>query len=123
MVQIYLQPPAKFETVAILNSNSKNAFASDQSLVDSTILRLKKEAAKLGANGVLLSGIENQQIGSIGNWTGNTSGFSTGMATAHSYGNTTTAYGNGTTDTFNNGMMVNTPIFTKAATGTAIYVK
>ncbi len=41
-------------------------FASEQSKTDEAIAKLKAEAAKLGANGILLQGIEKHQSGSIG---------------------------------------------------------
>lgn len=65
-VELYMQPPAKYEQIAILSADARNAFASQQNLTDNTIERLKKEAAQLGANGILLSGIENVQTGSSG---------------------------------------------------------
>jgi len=65
-VKIYVQPPKKYEQIAILSADARNAFASQQNLTDNTIERLKKEAAELGANGILLSGISNVQQGSSG---------------------------------------------------------
>jgi uncharacterized protein YbjQ (UPF0145 family) len=41
--------------------------------MDKAIERMKKEAAALGANGVLLQGVQDQQTGSIGSGVGNTS--------------------------------------------------
>lgn len=82
-VKLYLRPPAKFEEIAILNATSRNAFASDQSLTDSVLLQMKKDAAKLGANGILLGGIGTQQIGSVGQSFGNAFASSSGSATAY----------------------------------------
>ena len=65
-VKIYFRPPARYEEIALLNATSKNAFASDQSLTDSVLRRMKRDAARLGANGVLLQGVGSQQIGSVG---------------------------------------------------------
>jgi hypothetical protein len=64
-VQIYLQPPPHFEQIATLDASS-GSFASDQAKTDKAIAKLKAEAAKLGANGVLLQGVAKQQSGSIG---------------------------------------------------------
>jgi hypothetical protein len=121
-VKVYIHPPAKFEEVAILNASSKNAFASDQSLTDSALLRMKKDAAKLGANGILLSGVSNQQIGSIGSSFGNSTTLSTANATGYRYGNAASAYGTGTANSFGNSTTINTPLFQKVTSGMAIFV-
>lgn len=121
-VKIYLRPPAKYEEIAIVNASSKNAFASDQSLTDSALFRMKKDAAKLGANGILLSGVGTQQIGSIGQSFGSASAYSTGAATAYRSGNTVNAYGAGTTNVYGSGTTINTPLFQKVSSGMAIYV-
>jgi hypothetical protein len=121
-VKIYIRPPAKFEEVAIVSASSKNAFASDQSLTDSALLRMKKDAAKLGANGILLFGVGSQQIGSVSNSFGGASAYSTGSATAYRYGDTATAYGTGTTNVFGSGTAFNTAIFGKVTNGMAIFV-
>jgi len=47
--------------------------AGGQSTVDKVIQRLKEEAAKLGANGVILEGMSDQQTGSLGGGSGSTS--------------------------------------------------
>jgi membrane-associated protease RseP (regulator of RpoE activity) len=66
-VQVYLRPPAKFEEVAILNTSSKNSLnLTAQGRTDVVIERLKEEAAKLGANGVLIQSIGDQAVGAIG---------------------------------------------------------
>jgi hypothetical protein len=66
VVKLYLEPPAKYEQVAILSADARNAFASEQNLTDNTIERLKREAAALGANGILLQGFGNFQAGTTG---------------------------------------------------------
>lgn len=94
-VKLYLNPPKKFEQVALLESSSKASWAvSDQGKTDVVIQRLKEEAAKIGANGLLLSGLGNQAVGSVG--------------TANLSGNT--AFG------------VSAGVFHKAGSGLAIYV-
>ena len=105
-VRVYLRPPAKFEEVAVLKAQSKNAFASDQSLTDSAIERMKVDAAKLGANGILLSSVGDQQVGAIGNSFGNAYAYPSGYGVA--------AQGTGTT--------VSTPIMAKVTQGIAIWV-
>jgi hypothetical protein len=72
-VKLYLHPPKKFEEVALLESSSQASFAfTDQGKMDVVIERMKEEAARLGANGILLNGTRNQTVGSIG--TGSFSG-------------------------------------------------
>lgn len=66
MVKLYLQAPKKFEQIAIISADARNAFASQQNLTDNTIERLKSEAAELGANGILLTSIDSNQSGSTG---------------------------------------------------------
>jgi hypothetical protein len=66
-VRVYMQPPSKYETIATINATSQGslAFTSQQNM-DKAIERMKIEAGKLGANGVLLQGVSDQQTGSIG---------------------------------------------------------
>lgn len=69
-VKIYLEPPARYETVALLEASNRGRLNfTDQGRTNTVIWRLKEEAAALGANGVLLQGIGDQYAGSIG--TGN----------------------------------------------------
>ena len=97
-VKLYTELPANYERVALLSADSRNDFASQQNLTNAAIERLKKEAAKLGANGILLDGIGNYQVGT------------TGIITANTTGNFTAGTISGITRTG------------KAATGVAIYV-
>jgi hypothetical protein len=76
-VKIYLQAPAKYEEVAVIEASSQGSGAfSEQEKMNAAMDRLKKEAASLGANGVLLQGTEDRHGGSIGfgvggsNWSG-----------------------------------------------------
>lgn len=52
-VKIYLDPPAVFETIGLINASSDSGW-TEQSALNYAIEELKKQAAKLGANGVLL---------------------------------------------------------------------
>jgi hypothetical protein len=52
-VKLYLEPPAAFELIGLVNASS-DAGWTEQRSVDYAIEELKKQAAKLGANGVLL---------------------------------------------------------------------
>lgn len=94
-VKLYLSPPKKFEQIALLESSSKASWSfSDQGKTNVVIERLKAEAAKVGANGILLSGIGSQTVGSVGTGTYNSN----------------TAFG------------VSSGIMQKAGSGMAIYV-
>jgi len=99
-VHIYLHPPAvKYDEIALLDSSSKGSFSfTDQGKTNTVIERLKEEAAKLGANGILLNGVGDQAAGSVG------TGFASGGA--HS------AVGFGSS----------AAVFNKAGSGLAIYV-
>lgn len=73
-VKIYTQPPASYEEIGALEASSRGGFRfSDQGKMDKVIERLKIEAAKLGANGVLLQSTENRVSGSVGTGGGSTS--------------------------------------------------
>src|SRR3569833_225411 len=74
-VQIYTHPPTvPYEEIARLETSSQGSFSfTSQGKTDAVIKRLKGEAAKLGANGVLLEGIGDQASGSIGTGGGSTS--------------------------------------------------
>jgi hypothetical protein len=102
-VRVYLQPPEKYEEIATLDASSQGSFAiTSQQNMDKAIARMKEEAAKLGANGILLQGVQDQQSGSIGTGVGSSSygsGSSTGVGVGGSFG-----------------------IYNKAAHGIAIFV-
>lgn len=99
-VRIYVDAPERFEKVALLDAGSRNSWAlSDQGKTNKVVQRLKAEAASLGANGVLLSGVGDQQVGSVGS------------GQAWGYGNT--AYGFG----------VQSGVFQKKGQGLAIFVE
>ena len=53
-VRIYLRPPTGYEEVALITANSRGSFRwSLQGATDLALERLKGEAAKLGADGLL----------------------------------------------------------------------
>ena len=73
-VKIYSHPPIYYQEIAVLDASSKSAFGTGgQKSVDKVIERLKIEAAKLGANGVILEGFQDSQTGSIGTGVGSDS--------------------------------------------------
>ena len=49
-------PPGQYEEIAILNTRSGALIYGEQNKVDSVLQKLRNEAAKLGANGVLFQG-------------------------------------------------------------------
>lgn len=102
-VQVYLQPPAQFEEIALVESSSRGSFAiTAQARMDKVIERLKKEAALLGANGIVIQDVADQSSGSIGS----------GFATATASGSTTHVVGTG----------ISTTILSKGGSAIAIYV-
>jgi len=73
-VRVYYRPPAKYEEIATIQASSQGSMAlTSQQNMDKAIARLKAEAAKVGANGVLLQGVQDTQGGSIGVGGGSTS--------------------------------------------------
>jgi hypothetical protein len=73
-VKIYWSPPPSFEPVADLNASSHTVFKpGGQQAMDRVIAELKVEAAKLGANGLMLEGFSDAQTGSVGTGVGSQS--------------------------------------------------
>jgi hypothetical protein len=102
-VQVYMQPPARYEPIASINASSSGSFAiTSQQNMDKALSRMKTEAAKLGANGILLQGVQDQQSGSIG------------------LGGGSSSYGPGSSSGV--GLGGSMALTNKAATGLAIYV-
>jgi len=67
-VKIYLKPPLEYETIGLIEASSNVEF-STQAAQDRVINKLKREAAKIGANGVLLNNA-NSQTGMAGGFYG-----------------------------------------------------
>src|SRR5262249_53390968 len=71
-VKVYVQPPPKYDQIAVVDATSQGSFAiTSQQNMDKAIERMRRQAAKLGANGILLQGVEDRQSGSIGTGVGN----------------------------------------------------
>ncbi|MDR1199618.1 MAG: hypothetical protein LBK94_11535 [Prevotellaceae bacterium] len=68
-VKIYLEPPFQYEVIGIVESSSDVEFSS-QSAQDRAINKLKKQAAKIGANGIILTNVATQPTGSAGFYSG-----------------------------------------------------
>jgi hypothetical protein len=74
-VKIFLQPPPRYTEIATVDANSRGTpVFTDQRKMDRAIGRLRKEAAKLGANGILLEGTSDEHSAEIGLGTGSASG-------------------------------------------------
>lgn len=59
-VRVYFAPPpSRYEEIALLQSNSGAFTYGEQNKMNSVIGKLRAEAAKLGANGVLFQGTED----------------------------------------------------------------
>lgn len=97
-VQIYSTPPAGSQEIAQLESASAVGFGT-QGQTDAAVMRLKREAAALGANGVILMG-----VGSSGSPVGMSAG-------AGSYGSHV-----------GGGVGIGIPTTQKRAAGVAIWV-
>jgi hypothetical protein len=52
----YAPPPGRYEEIALLESNSGALTYGEQNKMNSVVGKLRREAAKLGANGVLFRG-------------------------------------------------------------------
>jgi hypothetical protein len=72
-VAVLSQPPPQFEDVAILHASGKSVNPGSQAAFDTVVLRLKQQAAQLGANAVILEGFSDRQTASIGTGVGSTS--------------------------------------------------
>ena len=81
-VRIYqAPPPGGFEEIARLETQSGALIYGEQNKMNSVLSHLRKEAARLGANGVLLVGTENGDGGG-----GTSVGVSGGSIGGHGYG-------------------------------------
>ena len=85
-VRLYVEPPARYETVALLEASNRGAINfTDQQRTNTVIGRMKEEAAALGANGILLQGMGNQYAGSIGSgnaWASGNTAYGVGFSSA-----------------------------------------
>ena len=76
-VKVYSTAPPAYEEIAIIDATSRLSFSSgDQKKMDAVMQRLRKEAASLGANGILLQSTGTESGGGIG--TGVGTGFGVG---------------------------------------------
>ncbi len=66
LVILYLEPPVKYETIGLVNASSDSGFTA-QGDMDYAVEELKNQAAKIGANGILLISSGITTTGAIGN--------------------------------------------------------
>jgi len=64
-VKLFLDPPLEYETIGIVEASSDVEFSS-QAATDRAIQELKSQAAKIGANGVLISDTRDKSGGIVG---------------------------------------------------------
>lgn len=114
-VRIYSSAPNDYQEIGMISAVGSHAFVSSQARTDAAIGRLKKEAASLGANGIIMTSIGDRANGSIGTGVGT----SYGSATAYNNGmGGVNAYGSG----FGTMTTSRTTIYDKTVAGMAIYV-
>lgn len=65
-VKLYTKAPAKYEEIAIISADAAHDFMRKQELMNISIGNLKAEAAKVGANGILLDSVGDYYVGSSG---------------------------------------------------------
>ena len=107
-VRIYYSAPRHYERIAIINSSSGPTWGfTTRGQLEDAIVKLKEEAAKLGANGVLLEATGTSSSGNLGVGVG-------GFGTGGGYHNGYAVGGSGA---------FGAPILHKTAQAIAIYVR
>ena len=69
-VKIYLESPSDYEIIGIVNASS-DAGWTEQGSMDYALEELKKQAAKLGANGVILEHSGEKNTSTVGGFSNN----------------------------------------------------
>lgn len=87
-VRIYRTAPEEFEEIAIVFASAGHDFKKNSTLMNEALQRLKEEAAKIGANGIILTNMDERDPQSV------TASF--GSATAVGSGGSAYATGNAT---------------------------
>ena len=67
-ISIYTEPPEDYEVIGIVSASSDSGF-TDQGSLNYAIAELKKQAGKIGANGIILESISKSNSG--GSFVGN----------------------------------------------------
>jgi len=68
-VKLYLEAPLEYETIGIVEASS-DVELSSQAATDRAIQELKKQAAKIGANGILITNSGSESGDVIGYYSG-----------------------------------------------------
>jgi hypothetical protein len=104
-VQLFLEPPAKkYQEIAIIDTSSKHSFSLTAEIKSEVVIRrLKEQAAKLGANGLVLQDIADGPVSSVGAGVGTDS--------------------EGPRGTISLGVSVSGPMSAKFGRGVAIYLE
>lgn len=91
-VKVYASAPANAEQIAVIEASSRDSAAgTDQAQIDAVIALMKAEAAKLGANGIVLQRTETKRGGGVstgvgvGVPVGRSVGLGFGVSSASSY--------------------------------------
>lgn len=65
-VKVYLEKPESYEEIALIEASSDSSWSfSEQAKMEAVLNRLKQEAAKVGANGVLLQKTGDRKDNSV----------------------------------------------------------
>ncbi len=67
LVKLYIDPPQEYEVIAIVNASSDSGWTK-QGDMDYAIAELKEQAAKLGANGIILIGTGETSSSTVGTY-------------------------------------------------------
>ncbi len=67
LVKLYTTQPKKYEVIGIVNASSDSGW-TQQGDMDLAVSELKVQAAKLGANGILLTGTGESTSSSVGGY-------------------------------------------------------
>lgn len=63
-VVIYTEPPVNYEVIGIVTASSDSGW-TEQGSLDYALTELKKQAAKIGANGILLEDVTQTTTGGV----------------------------------------------------------
>jgi hypothetical protein len=73
-VKIYSDAPPSFEEIAVLGASRHSIFGTGgEHVTDKVVQRLKAEASKVGANGIIIEGFDQTQSLSMGSGAGSDS--------------------------------------------------
>lgn len=61
-VRLYTSPPRKYTEIALVFSDATYDFMNTQAWIETGVANAKREAAKIGANGILLNGLGSFRI-------------------------------------------------------------